>query len=184
MIETTMRKSKTRSMAYIGLFVALIAICSWIAIPTTVPFTLQTFAVFLAVGLLGGKRGTLAVVVYLILGMIGLPVFANFQGGLGAVLGPSGGYLLGFVLTALVMWGMERVFGRGTLVLVLSMVLGLIVCYIVGTIWFLTAYTETAGAVAVGTVLGWCVFPFLLPDAVKIAAAVLVTKRLKKYVKD
>ena len=74
---------KTRELAYTGILAALIAVCSWISIPTAVPFTLQTFAVFLTLGLLGGRLGTLAVTVYLLLGAVGLPVFAGFHGGLG-----------------------------------------------------------------------------------------------------
>ena len=81
---------KTRELAYTGILAALIAVCSWISIPTAVPFTLQTFAVFLTLGLLGGRLGTLAVTVYLLLGAVGLPVFAGFHGGLGAVLGATG----------------------------------------------------------------------------------------------
>lgn len=78
MNTTTMQQNKTRDIVFIGIFAALIAICSWISIPTTVPFTLQTMGVFTAVGLLGGKRGSLAVLVYILLGLVGLPVFAGF----------------------------------------------------------------------------------------------------------
>ena len=92
---------KTRDMALIALFAALIAICAWISIPAPVPFTLQTMAVFLAVGLLGGKRGTIAVAVYIMLGAVGLPVFSGFNGGIGALLGPTGGYLIAYPLMAL-----------------------------------------------------------------------------------
>ena len=70
-------------MAYIAVFTVLIAICSWISIPMTVPFTLQTFAIFLSVSILGGKRGTIAVFIYVLLGVVGIPVFAGFSGGLG-----------------------------------------------------------------------------------------------------
>ena len=80
MNTTTMQQNKTRDIVFIGIFAALIAICSWISIPTTVPFTLQTMGVFTAVGLLGGKRGSLAVLVYILLGLVGLPVFAGFSG--------------------------------------------------------------------------------------------------------
>lgn len=75
------RKWKTIDMAYIALFAVLMAVCSWISIPAVVPFTLQTFGVFVAVSVLGGKRGTLAVVLYLLMGIVGLPVFAGFSGG-------------------------------------------------------------------------------------------------------
>ncbi len=188
---------KTRDMVLIALFAALMAICSWISVPTTVPFTLQTFAVFVTVGLLGGKRGTLAVLVYILLGAIGLPVFAGFSGGLGRLLGSSGGYIIGFLFSALVMWGMEALFripaaggdkaGKGLVtkrngVLVLSMVLGLLVCYLFGTAWFMAVYTSANGAVALMTVLGWCVFPFIPFDLLKIALALAVTMTLGKHV--
>ena len=105
------RPFSVRDLVLIALFAALMAICSWISIPTTVPFTLQTFAVFVAAGLLGGKRGTIAVLVYILLGAVGLPVFAGFTGGVGILLGSTGGYIIGFLGSALVMWGMEKLWG-------------------------------------------------------------------------
>ena len=84
------------------------------SIPTTVPFTLQTCAVFLAVGVLGGKRGTLSILIYLLLGAIGVPVFAGFTGGIGIVLGTTGGYIIGFLFSGLIMWAMEQLLGKKT----------------------------------------------------------------------
>lgn len=175
-------KLKTKDLALCALFAALIAVCAWISIPATVPFTLQTFAIFAALGLLGGKRGTVAVAVYLLLGAIGVPVFAGFQGGIGALLGTTGGYLLGFLLTALIVWGMEARFGSKTGVFLLSAVLGMLVCYAFGTAWYLVVYARTKGAISLATALGWCVVPFLIPDAVKIALAVLLRGRLKRHI--
>ena len=175
-------KLKTKDLALCALFAALIAVCAWISIPATVPFTLQTFAIFAALGLLGGKRGTVAVAVYLLLGAIGVPVFAGFQGGSGALLSTTGGYLLGFLLTALIEWGMEARFGSKTGVFLLSAVLGMLVCYAFGTAWYLVVYARTKGAISLATALGWCVVPFLIPDAVKIALAVLLRGRLKRYI--
>ncbi len=175
-------KLKTKDLALCALFAALIAVCAWISIPATVPFTLQTFAIFAALGLLGGKRGTAAVAVYLLLGAIGVPVFAGFQGGIGALLGTTGGYLLGFLLTALIEWGMEARFGSKTGVFLLSAVLGMLVCYAFGTAWYLVVYARTKGAISLATALGWCVVPFLIPDAVKIALAVLLRGRLKRHI--
>ena len=80
------KKMKTLDMVYIALFACLMAICAWISIPGQIPFTLQTMGVFLAVGLLGGKRGTVAVLVYILMGAVGLPVFSGFAGGLGKLL--------------------------------------------------------------------------------------------------
>ncbi len=173
---------KTRNMVLVALFAALMAICSWISIPTTVPFTLQTFAVFAAVGLLGGKLGTLSVVVYLLLGAVGVPVFAGFTGGMGVLLGSTGGYLVGFIGSALVMWALEKPGKNRGWLRLLSMVLGLAVCYGFGTLWFLWVYTAQNGAVALGTVLGWCVLPFIPFDLLKIALAFVITNRLSKAV--
>ena len=174
------RRGKTYDMAYIGVFTVLITICSWISIPTLVPFTLQTFAVFLAVSVLGGKRGTLAVVVYVLLGAIGVPVFGEFTGGIGIILRNTGGYIIGFIFSALSMWLIESLFGRKLWVQGIAMVLGLLACYAVGTAWFMFVYMRDAGAVGLSTVLGWCVIPFIIPDAVKIALALMLSKILKK----
>lgn len=175
-------KLKTKDLALCALFAALMAVCAWISIPATVPFTLQTFAVFAALGVLGGKRGTIAFLVYLLLGIVGIPVFSGFRGGIGVLLGTTGGYLLGFLFAALIVWGMEARFGSKTGIFILSSVLGMLVCYAFGTAWYLIVYTRSTGAVSLATVLGWCVVPFLIPDAVKIALAVLLRGRLRRHI--
>ena len=178
----TIQNSKVKNMILVALFAALIAVCSWISIPAAVPFTLQTMAVFLAVGLLGGKLGSLCVLIYILLGAVGLPVFSGFQGGMGALLGTTGGYILGFLFSALLMWLMEHFLGRKAWVLIVSMILGLAVCYAFGTVWFRTVYLAKTGPVGWMTVLSWCVFPFLIPDGIKIALAFFLTVRLQKAV--
>lgn len=183
MMEAVRQRSKTYDLVYVSIFVVLITVCSWISIPLTVPVTLQTFSVFTAVGLLGGKRGTLAVLVYILMGAIGIPVFSGFTGGIGILAGTTGGYIAGFLFSALLMWGMEKLFGRGTPVLAGSMVLGLIACYVVGTLWFMTVYAASSGPVGILTVLGWCVFPFVIPDIAKIVLALVLTKRLSGVIK-
>lgn len=194
--ETKMRNSKLTDMILIGMFAALMAVCAQIQIPSAVPFTLQTFAIFLAVGLLGGRRGTLSVVVYILLGTVGLPVFAGFKGGIGAILGTTGGYIIGFIFSALLMWALEKPLsgpGRNKngdkkniaakiAGPAISMVLGLLVCYIFGTAWFVTVYTNTKEPIGIMTALGWCVFPFIIPDLIKIALALVLTIRLKSFV--
>ena len=197
-MNSDMRNSKLTDMILIGLFAALIAVCAQIQIPAAVPFTLQTFAIFLAVGLLGGKRGTVSVVIYILLGMVGLPVFAGFKGGIAALLGTTGGYIIGFIFSALLMWALEKpvssLFGKETGAdskknifrkmagPAISMILGLIVCYIFGTAWFVIVYTNTKEPIGIMTALGWCVFPFIIPDLIKIALALVLTLRLKKFV--
>ena len=178
-----MNTLSTRDIAYISVFAAVMAICSWISIPTTVPFTLQTFAVFLTCLVLGGKRGTLAVCIFVLLGAIGIPVFSGFTGGLGILLGTTGGYIIGFIFTGLIMWLFETYCPQNTLFTIISMLIGLIVCYGIGTAWFMVVYAKSAGSVGLMTVLGWCVIPFVIPDFAKIALAYLLGNRLKKAVK-
>lgn len=181
-MKATTTRENTRDMVYIAMFAVLIAVCSWISVPATVPFTLQTFGVFVTVGVLGGKRGSLSVLVYLLLGMIGVPVFAGFSGGIGCLLGSTGGYIIGFLFSALVMWGMEIAFGKSRFVLVLSMILGLMVCYLFGTVWFMTVYARTTGAIGVMTALGWCVFPYIIPDGIKIVLAMILCKKVAQII--
>lgn len=172
--------NKTRDIVYMSVFTAMISICSWISIPASIPFTLQTMGVFTTVGLLGGKRGTLTVLTYILLGAIGIPVFAGLTGGVSVLLGTTGGYIMGFLLSALLMWGIETIMGRNQIVLAFSMVAGLIVCYVFGTAWFMLIYTQHSGVIGLSTVLGLCVIPFIIPDLIKIGVALFLAKRLKK----
>ena len=183
MEATAKPRMRTVDMAYIALFAVVMAVCAWISIPASVPFTLQTFGVFLAVGLLGGKRGALAVLIYLLLGAVGIPVFAGFNGGLGYMLGSTGGYIVGFLLSALVMWGFDAALGRKTWVLAVSMVLGLVVCYAFGTAWFMVVYARNSGPIGLMTALGWCVIPYIVPDLVKIALALVLQKVLSQAIR-
>jgi biotin transport system substrate-specific component len=172
--------NKTRDIVYMSVFTAMISICSWISIPASIPFTLQTMGVFTTVGLLGGKRGTLTILTYILLGAIGVPVFAGLTGGISVLLGTTGGYIIGFLLSALLMWGIETIMGRNQIVLAFSMIAGLIVCYVFGTAWFMLIYTQHSGVIGLSTVLGLCVIPFIIPDLIKIGVALFLTNRLKK----
>ena len=181
--QSQKQKLKPLDLAYIGIFAAVITVCSWISIPTTVPFTLQTLAVFTALGILGGRNGFFAVLTYILLGAVGVPVFAGFKGGIAALLGNTGGYIIGFLFLAGIYWLMTKRINDKLYMKAIAMVIGLLVCYAFGTAWFMVLYTETSGPVSLMTVLGWCVFPFILPDAVKMAIALVLSARVKKYVK-
>ena len=158
-------------MAQAGIFAAMMALCAWIALPLPpVAFTLQTFAVLLALGLLGGKWGCGAIFLYLILGAAGLPVFSSFQGGLGVLLGASGGFLWGFLLGGLTFLALER-FGRIPALLSCQAV-----CYICGCLWFLQ---YTGGGLTF--VLLRCVVPFLVPDGLKLYLAWVLGRRLRRF---
>ena len=175
-------KFRVVDLTYMAVGAALTAVCSWISIPSTVPFTLQTFAVFCVLSLLGGKRGTVSIVIYILLGAVGMPVFAGFTGGIGILLGTTGGYIIGFILMGLLFWLAERFFGSALPVRIVSMLAGLLVCYAFGTGWFLWVYARQSGAIGIGTALSWCVLPFILPDLAKMALAVGIAGRVKKFI--
>jgi biotin transport system substrate-specific component len=185
MSETqTKKRNKLLDIVYIGVASALIAVCSWITIPLpTVPITLQTLGVCVVAGLLGFKRGTLATAIYIILGAIGVPVFANFSGGFAVILGQTGGYIIGFIFTAMIVGFVSDKFNGKLLPLIIAMVVGILVCYAFGTAWFAVVYAKSNDPATLLTILGWCVFPFLLPDAVKIAIAGIVANRVRKLIK-
>ena len=173
----TVSRFSARSLVYAALMAVVISVCAWLQIPFgQINFTMQTFGVFLAVGLLGGKLGTVSVVVYLLLGAVGAPVFTNFSGGLGKLAGPTGGYLIGFVFAALTYWGITKLFGNGAVPAVAGMVLGNLLCYAFGTVWFMAVAPSKPGLF---TALSLCVLPFILPDILKIGLAYAVTLMLR-----
>lgn len=177
---TARKKLQTADLAYIAVGTVLITVCAWITIPMVVPFTLQTFAVFFVLSLLGGKRGTICIVIYILLGAVGVPVFSGFMGGIGKLLGMTGGYILGFILTGLLYWLARRLFGGKLLVRILSLLAGLLVCYAFGTAWFMVVYARDSGPIGLGTALTMCVIPFILPDLAKMALALFLADRMKK----
>lgn len=168
-------------MAYIALMAVALSVCSWISIPAAVPFTMQTFAVFCTLGLLGGRRGSMAVLIYMLLGAVGLPVFSGFRGGIGTLLGPTGGYILGFLLMALLYWLFDRKNSLKLRGMALLLLLGLIVCYAFGTVWFIEVYSKSSGPIGLTAALAMCVFPFILPDLIKLVLAMLLVRTLKKH---
>lgn len=178
----SMRGLSVRDMVLCSLFAALMAVCAWLTIPGEVPFTLQTFGLFATLVLLGGKRGTIAIALYLILGAVGLPVFSGFRGGFGILFGTTGGYIFGFVLSGLLYWAMTALLGNRPWVQLLALVLGACLYYAAGTGWFLLVYLQKTGPISLGVVLAKCVIPFLLPDAAKLVLAWLLTHRLARFV--
>lgn len=174
---------KSLELAYCATFASLIAALSWISIPSAVPFTMQTFGVFFTLLTLGGKRGTTSILVYLLLGSIGAPVFAGFSGGIGQIFGATGGYLLGFiaigvVYTLAIKDPMVKPVYHCT-----ALVIGLLLCYLLGTLQFVFVYNRSAEAIGLMTALSWCVFPYVVPDLVKLGLAYSLSTRLKGLLK-
>ncbi len=153
-----------RNMVFIALFAAIICIMAPFSLSVgVIPISLGTFAIYLAGGFLGGKKGMAAVGVYILLGAVGLPVFTGFTGGFAKLLGVTGGYIIGYIPLALI----TGIFAeKNKAFLPLGMVLGTLACYAFGTAWFMIS----TGSELVPALLS-CVVPFLIGDAIKIAAA-------------
>ncbi|MBP3271977.1 MAG: biotin transporter BioY [Ruminococcus sp.] len=169
-----------KELTFTAMFAALLAVCSWISVPLSVPITLQTFAVFAAVLLLGPKCAAASITVWILLGVVGVPVFAQFKSGISAVTGPTGGYMVGFLLMPPIYAFAVKLFGKKTAVKAVSLFVGLIVCYAFGTAWFVKVYTED---ITFGGALKICVLPFAAFDIVKLALAVILEARTGRFVK-
>ena len=168
-------RMKLREMTHCGVFAAVLAVCAWLSFPFGgLMVSLQSFGVLLALGLLGGRCGTVTVLVYLLLGAAGAPVFSGFRGGISALLGPTGGYLWGFLAACAVYWILERRLPRW-----LNMALGMVVCYICGTAWYY--YMHANGAL--WPVVLTCVVPYLLPDALKLILSLSISKKIKSLLR-
>lgn len=179
-----MSSRKTKDISLIALFSAIIVICSLITIPSAIPFTLQTFAIFLCFNILGAKKGLISVLIYILLGVVGLPVFSGFNGGIGALLNVTGGYIIGFIFSALTFWLITKTFNKKPrkIVNLIASFAGLIVCYIFGTLWYVLLFVKNGDTVSFTSALTICVLPFIILDILKIVLSVVISEKLKKLV--
>lgn len=170
-----MRKNSTFRLMICALFASLTAVLSQISIPIgPVPMNLATFSVYLAGGVLGGTAGALSQAVFVLLGAFGLPVYAQFSGGIGTLAGPTGGFLAGYIAAAWVT-GSFRMGGKNAYIrYILAMIAATAVLYALGTAWFMFS-TKTS----LWKALVLCVFPFLIGDSLKIALGAFLTPRLR-----
>ena len=171
---------RVKDMTLIAVTAALLCIAGPFTVAIgPVPLSLATFAVYLAGAVLGWKRGTAAVILYLLIGTAGVPVFSGFAGGFQKLAGVTGGYLVGYAVCALITGlgsGAPRQ-DRPAWLLPACMVAGTAALYLLGTAWFMVQTGK-----ALGAALALCVIPFLPGDAVKIAAAVLIARPVRKAV--
>ena len=160
-----------------ALFAALMALCSWISLPFPVPFTLQTFALFASLLTLGGRLGVYSTAVYLLLGTVGLPVFSGFRSGPGTLFDITGGYLWGMLAAALLYWAITSLSGNTRRVRMVACVLGLLLCYALGTAWLMLFYAKTS-PLRLSAALAAYVLPYVFPDLLKLSAAAFLSQRM------
>lgn len=171
-----MSKNSLQKLVLAALFTALTAVCSQLQIPLPmIPINLALFSVYLCGALLGAKWSVLSMTAYMMLGAVGVPVFAGFGSGPSVLFGRTGGYILGYILAAATVGVLSRLWGQRFAGLCAAMAVGMLVCYLFGTIWFMVL--TGMGPVAS---LSYCVWPFLPGDMVKIALAALLAVRLRK----
>lgn len=172
------RKNIVRDLVFIALCAAIIAVCSLVSFPIgPIPVTLQTFAIALVGYFLGAKKGTIATIVYILIGAVGIPVFAGFKGGFAVLAGPTGGFIIGFIIMAF-LCGLGNKFNKIYIALPLGIV-GLIACHIFGVAWFATLLASKYSI--------WQAFltasaPFLIKDIISVVAAYSLALLLDKII--
>lgn len=174
-----------------ALIAALMFIGAAISLPIgPVPFTLQTFMLFTMMIAFGGRRTSIGVGIYLLLGLIGIPVFAGFKGGLDSLLGPTGGFLIGFLVAALCFMATEFLstpirkkltkLPHKYIYYTVLVLISDIIMYVFGLAWFIKVYTASNDSTGIFmNALKWCLIPFIIPDLVKMVFAIIVGTTLR-----
>lgn len=171
---------KAQRIAVTGILAAAICLLAPLSIPVgAVPLSLATFAVYIIACTVDTKCAVSAVAIYILLGMAGLPVFSAFRGGLQIIAGATGGYIIGYIPCALTVSLLTEKFGNNKYIYPLSMVLGTLACYLIGTLWY-TVQAEVAFTAA----LSVCVLPFIIGDIIKITAASALAIAIKKRIRS
>ena len=165
-------------MALIGLMTAVICVLAPFSLNlpfSPVPISLGTLAIYFVISVLGMKSGTVSVVLYILLGLVGLPVFANFTGGAGKLFGPSGGYIIGYIFMALICGWFTDKWADKAVLRFLGMLLGTAACYLFGTAWLAYQMSLTFPQALMAGVI-----PFIPADLVKLIIAMLLGYQLRK----
>ena len=168
---------KLKKMITAAFSAVFIAVCSWIVIPTPIPFSMQTFGIFLLLFIFGGRKCLFSILIYTALGLLGAPVFAGFRGGIPVIFSNTGGYLAGFILCAFC-YIIISPSGKKSFI---AAVIGLCICYICGTLWYMmiNSLWSFEGLKASFTI---CVLPFIIPDFIKLFLAFKVSGRLSSVI--
>ncbi|NLK96544.1 biotin transporter BioY [Defluviitalea saccharophila] len=170
------KKSNVYKMAIIGVMAAITCILGPLSIPIgLVPISFTNLVIYIALYTLGMKKGTISYIIYMLIGFIGLPVFSNFSGGPSKLLGPTGGYIIGFIFMALIAGFFIDYFFEKWYLCFIGMVLGTVVCYGIGTAWL--AYQTNMQFQAA---LGVGVIPFIPGDLAKIVISTVIGPQIRK----
>lgn len=179
MQEKTANVSAVRQLCFIALMSAVMCLLGPLSIPIgPVPISVMTLIIYLTIYVLGMKMGTISCIVYLMLGFVGVPVFAGYTGGAAKLLGPTGGYLAGYIFLTLVSGFIMERFSYKRIWCIAAMILGTAVLYLFGTVWFMILTGQ-----GIGYAVSACVAPFVIGDLAKIILAELVGQEVRKRLK-
>ena len=167
-----------RDLAAVSMCTALIIVSAWLTIPFVINFTLQTLAIFVICLLFNFKVSFFSILVYILIGTLGIPVFSSFGAGFSAIIGPTGGYILSFLLFPFIIDIFFRKAKNIHTLRLISMLICILICYTIGTVWFWLAYGNTCDGFY--NIISICVFPFVIPDLIKILIADIIYVRLSK----
>ena len=170
-------KTTVKNMIFISFGAVLLSIGGWLTIPFVVPFTMQTFVLYFLLDFLGAKSGFLSILLYISLGLVGIPVFSGFNSGISVLLGPTGGFVIGFFVVGGVYFALKSIFAHFLWVRWVLPFASLWLCYGCGVLWYMFYLSQPIGLTYSFTV---CVLPYIIPDCIKIVLALLLSKRLKK----
>ena len=177
-------KLQTKEITYIAILSAVICILSTITFQIgVVPVTLSVFAVLISAVISGAKKSFTAVFIYILIGAFGVPVFSGFKGGIQIISGPTGGYIISYLFMALIVGIVSDKIKenniKNTVILFLSCVVSLVICYFLGTLQYILI-TSTGWIQALST----CVYPFVIFDLLKSIFAVILGLKIKKQIKN
>ena len=174
-----MKSKLTYNISLIAFFTTLLVISSWFTIPFVIPFTLQTLVIFIFIQVLDLKKSVAILLIYFLLGIIGIPVFNSFQSGLGVFIGPTGGFLIGFIPMIIVsklltLNKSNKTSKSKNLSTFISLFIGLVCCYVISVLWYILIYDTSTNVLSALSIL---VLPFIIPDIIKIIISMMIVKR-------
>ena len=176
-MESAMKSKLTYNISLIAFFTTLLVISSWFTIPFVIPFTLQTLVIFILILVLDLKKSLLILLIYCLLGIIGIPVFSSFQSGLGVFLGPTGGFLIGFVPMIIVSNILLKTIRKKKNENLGSNKKNYFMSFFalfIATIWYGLVYDTTTSSLNIIIAI---ILPFILPDIIKIIIAIIIAKK-------
>ena len=174
----TTSKFTIQQIAMIAVMTAVTCVLAPLSVPIgPVPISLTNLVIYFSLFILGTKKGTISYLIYLLIGLVGIPVFSGFTGGPAKLAGPTGGYIIGFIVMAVIA-GLVIDNCHKPLIQLVGMIAGSIVCYLFGTVWFCIVADSTFKAA-----LGICVIPFIPADLIKMIIAMIIGPMIKKRIR-